>query len=154
MTVNTGGEFSFSFLGEAGTNVARLQLMLFLSLSHAPPNEEADMEEEHAEKDYAAVLAESSATRAGKEELASALARAAETAKVISSLHKICHWFLQHFDVRKTARVGLVEALDVVLALAQITWLGRGILTRVLRDTHRNQHIPDLSSSNQRRESR
>ena len=83
MYVNTGGEFSFSFLGIAGTNVASLQLMLFLLLSHAPPNEEADMEEEHAEKDHAAVLAESS----GKEALASALARAAETAKVISSLH-------------------------------------------------------------------
>ena len=61
--------------------------MLILLLSHSSPNEEAEMEEEHAEKDYGAVMAESSATRADREELASAVASAAETAKVISSLH-------------------------------------------------------------------
>ena len=79
------------------------RLIFLLSLS--PPNEEADVEEEHAEKGYGAVMAESSATRTdkvqevgelqntkpsitacltqSKEELASAVASAAETAKAI-----------------------------------------------------------------------
>jgi len=47
-----------------------------------------------------------------KEELASAVASAAETAKVISSLHQSCDWLLQNFDTRKTARAGEVEALN------------------------------------------
>merc|ERR1719383_1636148 len=47
-----------------------------------------------------------------KEELASAVTSAAETAKVISSLHQSCDWLLQNFDTRKTARAGEVEALN------------------------------------------
>merc|ERR1712227_1135140 len=47
-----------------------------------------------------------------KEELAGAVASAAETAKVISSLHQSCDWLLENFDTRKTARAGEVEALN------------------------------------------
>ena len=38
------------------------------------------------------------------EELASSVASAAETAKVISSLHQNCDWLLQNFDTRRTAQ--------------------------------------------------
>jgi len=40
-----------------------------------------------------------------KEELASLVTSAAETAKVISSLHQNCDWLLQNFDTRRTAQV-------------------------------------------------
>ena len=89
---------------------------------------------EVGQKDYGAVMAESSAIRADKvqevgklqntkpsitacltqlkEELASAVASAAEAATVISSLHKSCEWLLRDFDARKTARAGEVEVLN------------------------------------------
>ena len=52
-----------------------------------------------------------------KVDLASS-ASSAETAKVINSLHHIiCAWLLEHFDARKTARAGEVEALDNIKAV-------------------------------------
>ena len=41
-----------------------------------------------------------------KEELALSVASAAETAKVISSLHQSCDWLLQNFDTRRTTQNG------------------------------------------------
>ena len=39
-----------------------------------------------------------------EEELASSVTSAAETAKVIGSLHQNCDWLLQNFDTRRTAQ--------------------------------------------------
>ena len=41
-----------------------------------------------------------------KVELASPVTSAAETARVISSLHQSCDWSVQNFDTRKTAVEG------------------------------------------------
>ena len=100
----------------------------------AKESQEAKAEEDHSQGDYAAFMSESSQSRVkkvneveelqntkaslsgsltkSKEELASAVTSAAETAKVISSLHQSCDWLLQNFDTRKTARAGEVEALN------------------------------------------
>merc|ERR1712136_436780 len=100
----------------------------------AKESQAAKVEEDHSQQEYEAFMAESAASRAEKvkeveelqntkaslsasltqtkEELASAVASAAETAKVISSLHQSCDWLLQNFDTRKTARAGEVEALN------------------------------------------
>ena len=52
-----------------------------------------------------------------KEELGSPVTSAAETAKVISSLHQRCDWLLQNFDTRRTAQngeiVGILKQLKV-----------------------------------------
>ena len=92
------------------------------------------MEEDHSHGDYAEFMSEFSQslvekvneveelqnTKASssasltklKKKLASAVTSAAETAKVISSFHQSCDWLLQIFDTRKTARAGVVEALN------------------------------------------
>ena len=46
-----------------------------------------------------------------KEELASSVTSAAETAKVISSLHQNCDWLLQNFDTRRTAQNGEIAGI-------------------------------------------
>jgi len=100
----------------------------------AKESQEAKVEEANQQGDYEEYMKESAQSRAEKvkeveelqntkaslsasltqtkEELASAVASAAETAKVISSLHQSCDWLLQNFDTRKTARAGEVEALN------------------------------------------
>merc|ERR1712064_232452 len=97
-------------------------------------SQEAKVDEDHCQQEYEAFMAESAASRdqkvkeieelkdtraavsaslvQSKEELASAVTSASETAKVISSLHQSCDWLLQNFDTRKTARAGEVEALN------------------------------------------
>merc|ERR1711916_164025 len=100
----------------------------------AKESQEAKVEEANQQGDYEEYMKESAQSRAekvkeveelqntkaslsasltqSKEELAGAVASAAETAKVISSLHQSCDWLLQNFDTRKTARAGEVEALN------------------------------------------
>merc|ERR1719434_220613 len=100
----------------------------------AKESQEAKVEEDHSQSEYEGFMKESSQSRAdkvkeveelqntkaslssgltqSKEELASAVTSAAETAKVLSSLHQSCDWLLQNFDARKTARAGEVEALN------------------------------------------
>ena len=91
------------------------------------------MEEDHSQQEYEPFMAESAASRVqkvkeieelkraavsvslvqSKEELASAVACASETAKVTSPLHQSCDWLLQKFDTRKTARAGDIEGLNL-----------------------------------------
>merc|ERR1712136_291094 len=100
----------------------------------AKESQEAKVEEDHSQSEYEGFMKESSQSRAdkvkeveelqntkaslssgltqSKEELASAVTSAAETAKVLSSLHQSCDWLLQNFDARKTGRAGEVEALN------------------------------------------
>ena len=100
----------------------------------AKESQEAKVDEDHSQQVYEAFMAESAASRAekvrevaeledakaavsaslvqSKEELASAVTSASETAKVISALHQSCDWLLQNFDTRKTARAGEIEALN------------------------------------------
>merc|ERR1712136_673443 len=100
----------------------------------AKESQEAKVDEDHSQGDYEDFTKESAQSRAEKvkeveelqstkaslsssltqtkEELAGAVASAAETAKVISSLHQSCDWLLENFDTRKTARAGEVEALN------------------------------------------
>ena len=89
----------------------------------AKESQEAKVEENHSQQEYEAFMAESAPSRAQKvkeieelvqpkEELASAVTSASETAKVISALHHSCDWLLQNFDTRKKARAGEIEALN------------------------------------------
>jgi len=110
----------------------------------AKESQEAKVEEDRSQGEYEGFMKDSSQSRAekvqeveelqntkaalsssltqSKEELAAAVTSAAEIAKVLSSLHQSCDWFLENFDARKTARTGEVEALHnakAVLAGAQ-----------------------------------
>ena len=100
----------------------------------AKESQEAKVERDHSQQEYEAFMAEPAASRAqkvkeieelkdaraavsvssvqSKEELASAVTCASETAKVTSALHHSCDWFLQNFDTRKTARAGEIEVLN------------------------------------------
>ena len=107
-------------------------------------SQEAKVEEDHSQGDYEGFMKDSSQSRAekvqeveelqntkaalssslaqSKEEFAAAVTSAAEIAKVLSSLHQSCDWFLENLDAQKTARTGEVEALHnakAVLAGAQ-----------------------------------
>jgi len=97
-------------------------------------SQESKVEEDHSQAEYEGFMKDSAQSRAdkvkeveelqntkaslsssltqSKEELASAVTSASETAKVLSSLHQSCDWLLQNFDTRKTARAGEVEALN------------------------------------------
>ena len=100
----------------------------------AKESQEAKVEEDHSQKDYAAFVSESSQSRVEKvnkvkelqntkaslsgnltkvkEELVSVMSSAAELAKLISSLHQSCDWLLLNFDTQKTARAEEEKALN------------------------------------------
>ena len=100
----------------------------------AKESQEAKVEEDHSQQEYEAFMAESAASRAqkvkeieelkdaraavsmssvqSKDELASAVTSASETAKVTSALHHSCDWLLQDFGTRKRARAGEIEGLN------------------------------------------
>ena len=69
--------------------------------NYAKDSQEAKVEElQNTEASLSGSLTKS------KEELASVVTSAAETAKEISSLHQSCDWLLQNFDTRRTAQNG------------------------------------------------